>query len=144
MQKSIKGFLAFPLILSFLFASVICCCQLSHAEAGISHQEATKNTPIFSRNSHCDPGDSQDHHSADHQSEGHTCECPKLQGTLAKNFDIVKAADIVLYSFNHQISLDKIFLAFVPDSHNLLAGSSPPKLSSTSIPLYIKNPTLRI
>jgi len=137
MYRAIKKFLVFPLIFSFLFVSIICCCLSGHAEAGISHQEATENTQVSSYNSH---RDSQDNHStADHK-----CECPKLQGTLAKNFDILKAADIVLYSFHHQIILDKIFLAFVPDSHNSLIGPSPPQFSSSSIPLYIKNLTLRI
>lgn len=140
MQKLIRKFFAFLFVLSFVFSSVICCCPPGHAEAGISHEEITQNTQASSHDSHGDSDDSQDHHStADHK-----CECPKLQGTLAKNFDILKAADIVLHSFNHQIILDKIFLAFVPDSHNSLIGSSPPQFSSSSIPLYIKNPTLRI
>mgnify|MGYP001595466836 CR=1 len=139
-MKNFINFLTVPLIFSFVFSSVICCCLSGHAEAGISYEEITPNTQVSSHDSHGDSDDSQDHHStADHK-----CECPKLQGTLAKNFDILKAADIVLYSLNPQIILDKIFLAFVPDSHNSLIGPSPPQFSSSSIPLYIKNPTLRI
>lgn len=140
MQKLIRKFFAFLFVLSFVFSSVICCCLSDHAEAGIFHEKITQNTQAPSYNSHGDSDDSQDRHSA----ADHKCECPKLQGTLAKDFDILKAADIVLYSFNHQIILDKIFLAFVPDSHNSLIGPSPPQFSSSSIPLYIKNPTLRI
>lgn len=139
-MKKFINLLTIPLILSFLFSSVICCCLPGHAEAGISHEKITQNTQVSSYNSHGDSGDSQDHHST----ANHKCECPKLQGTLAKDFDILKAADIVLYSFNHQIVLDKIFLAFVPESHNSLIGPSPPQFSSSPIPLYIKNPTLRI
>lgn len=139
MKKS--GFLfTAPLILSFVFSSVICCCPPGHAEAGISHEEITQSIQASSHDSHGDSDDSQGHHStADHK-----CECPKLQSTLAKNFNILKAADIVLHSFSRQIILDKIFLAFVPDSHNALIGPSPPQFSSSSIPLYIKNPALRI
>ena len=140
LYEKVYKFFDHSLILSFVFSSVICCCLSGHAEAGISYEEITPNTQVSSHDSHGDSDDSQDHHStADHK-----CECPKLQGTLAKNFDILKAADIVLYSLNPQIILDKIFLAFVPDSHNSLIGPSPPQFSSSSIPLYIKNPTLRI
>jgi len=139
-MKKFIDFLTIPLTLSFVFSSVICCCLSGHAEAGISHEEITQNTQALSYNSHGDPGDPQDHHSA----ADHKCECPKLQGTLAKDFDILKTADIVLHPFNPQIILNKIFLAFVPDSHNSLIGSSPPQFSSSSIPLYIKNPSLRI
>jgi hypothetical protein len=139
-MKKFINFLTIPLILSFVFSSVICCCLSGHAEAGISHEEITQNTQVSSHDSHYDSHDSQDNHStADHK-----CECPKLQGTLAKDFDILKAADVVSCSLNHQIIRGKIFLAFVPDSHNSLIGPSPPQLSSSSIPLYIKNPTLRI
>lgn len=139
-MKKFINFSTIPLILSFVFSSVICCCLSGHASAGISNEKITQNTQVSSYNSHGDSDDSQDHHSA----ADHKCECPKLQGTLAKDFDILKTAEIVLYSFNHQIILDKIFLAFVPDSHNALIGPSPPQFSSSSIPLYIKNPSLRI
>ena len=139
-MKKFINVLAAPLILSFVFSSVICYCLPGHAEAGISHEGITQNTQVSSHNSHGDSDDSQDHHAA----ADHKCECPKLQGILAKNFDILKAADIVLYSFNRQVILGKIFSAFVPDSHNPLMGPSPPQFRSSSIPLYIKNPALRI
>lgn len=134
-----KRLFVLPLIFSLVFSSVFCCClsQSAHAEDSDQHGGNVIST---SKSSHCESHNPQD----DHSGADHKCECPELQGALANNLDILKAAEVVLYSFNHQIILDKIFLAFVPDSHNLLTGASPPQLSSSSIPLYIKNPTLRI
>src|SRR5437867_4322280 len=140
MKQGYLKFLLIPLIFSLIFSFVICYCSSENTEAVISHQQFSKSAATSSHDNHFDSDNPQDHHS----SPNHQCECPKLQGTLVKNFDIFKAADIVLYSFNHQIMLNKIFLAFVPDSHNSLIGSSPPQFSSSAIPLYIKNPALRI
>jgi len=140
MRIFIKRLFAFPPIFFLIFSFLSCCCFLGHAEAGISRQVAEKSqVPSPHSNSHCDSGDSQDDHSAPNDQ----CECPKLQGVLVQGSDAFKTADIALSSFSHQIILDKIFLVFVLDSHSLLAGPSPQSLVS-SVPLYIKNPTLRI
>jgi hypothetical protein len=138
MLRIAKKLLVFPLIFSLIFSFILCYClpQSAQAQDFDQHIEYVVQTP---QSSHCE-SDSQD----DHSGKNHNCECPKLQGTLAENFDVLKTTGVVLYFFNHQIILDKIFSAFVPDSYNLLVGPSPPQFSSSSIPLYIKNPTLRI
>ncbi len=139
MLRITKKLLVFPLIFSLIFSFILCYClpQSAQAEDSDHHMEYSAQA---SESSHGESHNPQDNHSG----KNHNCECPKLQGTLAKNFDVLKTADVVLYSFNHQIILDKIFLAFVPDSRHSLIGSSPPQFSSSRTPLYIKNPTLRI
>ncbi len=139
MRMFIKRFFAFPLILFLIFSFLSCCCLSGHAEAGISHQQVTEKTQRPSSNSHCDSHDPQDNHSG----AKHQCECPKLQGTLANNFDALKTANVLLYSLSHQLVIDKISFVLITGKHNSSAGSSPP-FSVSSVPLYIKNPSLRI
>ncbi len=132
-----KRLLVFILISSLVFSSFFCCCLSESAHAKDSNQHVA----VTSKSSHCDTHNSEKNHSDGE----HKCECPKFQGDLAKSFDSLKAADVISYTLNYQIVLDKIFISFAPDSHNLLAGASPPlQLYSSSVPLYIKNPTLRI
>ncbi len=139
MLRIVKELLIIPLIFSLAFSSILCCClsQLAQAQDSDQHIEHAVQA---SESSHCESHNPQDSHSG----KKHNCECPQLQGTLAKNFDGLKAIGIVLYSFKHQVVLGKIFLVFIPDSHNLFTGPSPPQLVLSSVPLYIKNPTLRI
>ncbi len=136
-QKYFK-LLFVPLMVPIVFSSLICCCLSDHARAEDSHHQSSGDIPASSQD------DANAHDPQDHHSSNHKCECSQLLSTLAENFDILKAADVVLYSFNRQIVLDKIFLTFVPDSHHSLIGPSPPQFSSSSIPLYVKNPSLRI
>lgn len=128
-----------PLIFSLVFFPILCCCfsQSAHTEDSDHHMEYAAQT---SGSSHGESHNPQDNHSG----KNHNCECPKLQGTLAKNFDVLKSADIVSYFFNRQIVSGKIFLAFVPDGRHSLIGSSPPQFFSSITPLYIKNSILRI
>ncbi len=140
MRIFLKRFFAFPAILFLIFSFISCCCLSGQAEAGIPHPQVTEKTQGPSPNSsHCDSRDAQD----DHSGAKHQCECPKLQGTLAENFDALKTANVFLSSFSHQIILDKSSLTFVTGKHHFLAGSSPP-FPVSSVPLYIKNPSLRI
>lgn len=137
-----RKFLLIPLIPSLIFSFVICYClpENEDVEAAISHQQFSESVSASSHDAHSDSHDPQDHHS----SPNHQCECPKLQGALAKNFEIIKATDAALYFLNHQIITGKTFLAFISNSRNLLIGPSPPQFPSSAVPLYIKNPTLRI
>ena len=115
------------LILSIAFSSIICCCLPRHAEA----------RPTEESNCHS-------HNSQDHDAPHHKCECPNMQGTLAKkDFDILKAVDVVLFSLSHPLFPQKTFLSFVSDNSALIKGHSPPTAYSL-IPLYIKNCIFRI
>lgn len=141
MSKSNKIFFFFPLTLALTFSSILCCCLLISAEAEILNQPMNQGLPAASGVNHCDSHKTN----ADHSGKKHQCECPKLQGILAKDFDIFTAADVVLYFYNHQIIQGRIFSAFVvPNCYKMLSGQSPPQFSLSPIPLYIKNPTLRI
>ncbi len=130
MFRIFKTVLISPVVFSLIFAPVICCCLSKSA-----HAAQTSQSP------HCKLHHSQKNHS----SQEHQCECPKLQGTLAKqNFDIIKSADIILSFLNEKTILAQDFLSVIPNNHHLLAEHSPPELPLNSIPLYIKNSVLRI
>ncbi len=86
MKRECYKLLLIPLIPSLIFSFVICYClpENEDAEAAISHQHFSESVSSSSHDNHFDSHDPQDHHS----SPNHQCECPQLQGTLAKNFEI--------------------------------------------------------
>lgn len=142
MNRKFLRFLAVPLVFPLIFSSFFCCC-LTHSV----HAAGTNDQPPFAvaaedhpRGSHCDSYDPVERSSTSR----HECECPKLQGTLAKSLDVASAADAALYSFDRQIGSSPIFPAIVLDSRKLLTEHSPPRFSSSATPLYIKNSVLRI
>jgi len=139
MFQLIKKSLIVFLIPSFAFASVLCCCLEAASPEAETTQQISKHGPGKSHNTHCESHDTQ----ADHTGEQHNCECPKLQGTLAKNFDILKSADIVHFFINHKILAVNSFFNSIPDLKLVFYDHSPPS-NSDSLPLYLKYSVLRI
>ncbi len=141
MNRTLPRFLAVPLVFSLIFSSFFCCCLTRSVHAAANDQLSfVFAEEDHSRGNHCDSHDPAEHSPASR----HECECPKLQGTLAKISDVVQTADTAVYFLNHPIGFGPIFSAFVPDNHKLLTAHSPPWVSSSTTPLYIKNSVLRI
>lgn len=139
MNRRLSQFLALLLIFPLIFLSLFCCCVLQTVHGQGVNYQVHQVVKDHSSSNHCDSREPQGQHPAPY----HQCECPQLQGALAQSFDIFQAADVVFYSFNHQIILGEILLSFAPDSHKLLTEHSPP-FSSAATPPYIKNSVLRI
>ena len=132
-----KEIFALPLILSLIFSSVICCCLSAHADDLDQHP---RHVVATAENGHCESHNPQDSHS----DKKHKCECPKLQGTLAQNNDILKPPDVYFSFLNHHVLALKSSVSIILDTHLMRYDPSPPQLSSKSQPLYLKYSVLRI
>lgn len=132
MFLSLRKISTFPLIGLFLWASVVCCC--------LSQQAHAEDVKTSAQSSHCESHDPK----ADHSGENHECECPKLQGTLAKNFDVLKSADIVFSFIHHNAPAVNSFFSATPDLQLVYYEHSPPHFDLSSLLLYLKYCVLRI
>lgn len=142
MNRKLPRFLAVPLVFPLIFSSFFCCCLTDsvHAAAANDQSPLVLAAEEHSHGNHCDSHDPAE----DSPASRHECECPKLQGTLAQSPDVARPVDMAVYSFDYRTGSGQILLALVPDSHKLLTEHSPPRIFSSSTPLYIKNSVLRI
>ena len=138
MKKLCKIIISITLI--FVFSStLILCCTFEEARASTldhcDHDQADHGH---------DQPDKADHHHDSHSS--HDCMC---QQTFVADFS---------KSFNNQLASSHLFNKFLKDAMalsrsinpaslsqaTLLADRSPPLLAVASVPIYLKNPNLRL
>lgn len=136
MNKFSKKLIIFTLTLSFICASVVCCCLSRSVHA----EDPTASSGFDVQTSHCKSHNSK----TDHASKNHECKCPKLQGTLVKNFDLFKPADMVFSFTDHNVLAVNPFFGVIPDLQLVFYDRSPPQLGSNSLPFYLKYSVLRI